>query len=224
MRSSGAERSAIQARVRDWRSCVSSGTAWEVGSTSWRMSSMSMAEEGPRLGGEVGWVLEVPLSGHCGSDAGGQGLVGTRGRRRCVGAQVGLVVEVETRHRVRKVWWGCSTRRDAPSLVPRAADLLAPLSPVLPTSTTKTPRRLTRSWKIKSLNQTNDAIYFLSDMEFSSWYSLIRYLDTRCQNIRRTICLFPCIVLTLSRHDQIAHTGHPQAAGCRHGSPKPLHW
>ena len=40
--SSGAHRSAIQARVSSWRSRFSRGMAWKVGSTSRRMSSMSM--------------------------------------------------------------------------------------------------------------------------------------------------------------------------------------
>jgi hypothetical protein len=40
---SGADLSAIQERVRAWRSRVSSGTLCEAGSTSRRMSSMSMA-------------------------------------------------------------------------------------------------------------------------------------------------------------------------------------
>ena len=42
-RSSGDDRSAIQARVSCWRSSVSRGTACDAGSTSKRMSSMSMA-------------------------------------------------------------------------------------------------------------------------------------------------------------------------------------
>jgi hypothetical protein len=72
---------------------------------------------------------------------------------------------------------GLLNPRDAPSLVPRAAILLAPLCPVLPTSTTKTPRRLTTSWKIKSLNHTDDATYFYPARNFFVSV-IVEYLDT----------------------------------------------
>lgn len=52
-RSSGADLSATQARVRSWRSRLSRGTASKVGSTSRRMSSISMG-----AGGEAGRAQE----------------------------------------------------------------------------------------------------------------------------------------------------------------------
>jgi len=70
-KSSGADLSATQARVKAWRSRVSRGTASKLGSTSRRMSSMSMA---PIEDVQIIWGAWMGTWGRCNLPGPGVGL------------------------------------------------------------------------------------------------------------------------------------------------------